>query len=169
MNDTVFGVDERTINRYESILGLPRSIVGFDFDTLVTNQSEIVLHRTETCRGRNAYAGEHILGVGTIVVERKRQAECTEIETYVIIFLLLPHQTWVRHGVEVSSGKTFVGHTCIITIGGNSLVGGKVLITGETNAATNLQQLEPLGTLEQRLIVNIPTQAHRPTVGPSFV
>ena len=143
-------VDRRELDSsFPSISLLLTSIKGFACYT----------HRT-----RGGDDSEQWVGILDEVIKSQVQtvAQSGDIGTKVVVDCLLPSQIVVAKAIDDNTSTEDVRHQAVEDVGGVSLVCREVLITRVTHRGTKLQQLEDVAIFKPFLVMDIPTQAHRP-------
>ena len=86
------------------------------------------------------------------------------IRPYRIIQSVLPLKVGISQSRYQNTRTEYIGHPSIELISRESLISGKVLITGIADRRTQLEQLKQVRTAHKLFLVNVPTYTHRPRI-----
>ena len=86
------------------------------------------------------------------------------IRPYRIIQSVLPLKVGISQSRYQNTRTEYIGHPSIELISRESLISGKVLITGIADRRTQLEQLKQVRAAHKLFLVNIPTYTHRPRI-----
>lgn len=144
----------RTKNIHESITSSPY-LVGKACPTpLFRTSPRLSLTVEKTCGCGDGEVGEHVAGVGLVVIEREREPPDAQVKSDVSVKLALPWLS-VGHIGDVGTGKSAIKHTRMVAVGSYGSIGEEVLISGKTHRSTKLELLKGLVS-HPRFVVDIP-------------
>ena len=146
-------------------------IIEIELHASVLGLSQVVDKRGEAGGVGNGDVGHHAFGLRDVIVKSPREpiVEEAEVKSDVGVVFLLPVELFVGKSLDIGSDAAVVGTAAVIHEGGHGVVGAEALVAREAVGGAQFQPVDPSETLDEGLIVNVPSAAYRPERSPAVV